>query len=205
MLGTLTAPFDNILIGHLLGPATVAPYAVAQKLTGLAFMIPTVILTPLWPAYSEALSRGDVEWVRWTFRKAIVFSALTSGGIAAALILFGRQLVLLWVGRAIAVPLPVMVPLAILMVVNTIGDAGGSLLYSANGAKYVLRSAAAWSILGIVMKLWATSRYGVVGLAWAAALACLIFFAVPNVLFARRVVSRMCRRVACTTPVPELA
>lgn len=205
MLGTLTAPFDNILIGHVLGPATVAQYAVVQKLIGLAFMVPMIILTPLWPAYGEALSRGDLEWVRLTFRRAIVFSALISSGIAAGLIVFGRQLVLLWVGRAITAPLSIMVPLALLMVVNTIGDAGGSLLYSANAAHYVLGSAAAWSIMGVAIKIWSTGRFGLAGLAWSAAVTCLLFFALPNALFARRVVSLACRRAPSTVATPELA
>jgi O-antigen/teichoic acid export membrane protein len=203
MVGTLLAPFDNILIGHLLGPVTVAQYAVLQKLASLAYMVPIVILTPLWPAYSEALSRGDVDWVRATFRRTIMFSALTSGAVAAGLIAFGRQLVVLWVGRAIVVPLSIMVPLAALMVVNTVADAAGILLYSANGARYVLASAAAWGILGAAMKIWSTGRFGVPGLAWAAALACLLFFALPNMVFAKRVMSLVCTRAAAAAPIPE--
>ena len=206
MLATLLAPFDNVLIGHVLGPATVAQYSVVWKLANLAYMVPAVIVLPLWPAYSEALSRGDVEWVRLTFRKAIVFSALTSGGIAAGLIAFGRQLVLLWVGRAITVPLSIMVPLALLFVLNTIADTGGSLLYSAHAARYVMRSLAAYSIVAVAMKVWLLGRFGVPGLAWAGTLTCLLLYALPVVLLARRVVSRACRRgTLATAPVPEPA
>ena len=203
MFTTLLAPFDNILIGHVLGPATVAQYSVVQKLATLAYMIPVVIAQPLWPAYGEALSKGDVDWVRSTFRKAVVFSALASSGIAAGLIVFGRQLVLLWVGRAIMVPLSTLVPLVILMVMTAIADAGACLLYSANAARYALGSIAAYSIVGLAAKVWLLGRFGVPGLAWAAALTCLLFYAVPNVLLARRVVSLVCRRVSATAPIPE--
>ncbi len=205
ILATLMVPFDNILIGHLLGPATVAQYAVVQKLTTLAYMVPIVMLTPLWPAYREALSRGDVDWVRSTFHKTIVFSALTSGAVAACLIAFGRQLVYLWVGRAITVPLSIVVPLALLMVVNTVADAAEFLLFSSNGASYVLGSCIVWGIMGVPMRVWATRRYGVPGLAWAAALACLLFLTLPVVLSARSAVSRICGRVPAAAPVPEPA
>ena len=94
------------------------------------------------PLQRQMRSQRDGQRIR----KAIVFAALASSGIAAGLIAFGRQLVLLWVGRAIVVPLSIMVPLALLMVVQTIGSAGETLLYSANAARYVLRSIAAWSI-----------------------------------------------------------
>src|ERR1035441_4513942 len=205
ILAILFTPFDNILIGHVLGPATVAQYSVVWKLAVLECMVPLLIVQPLWPAFGEALSRGDADWVRRTFRKAIVFSALISSVIAAGLIAFGRQLVFLWVGRAILVPLPIMVPLALLMVVQTIGNAGQTLLYSANAARYVLMSIAAWSIVGAAMKVWSLGRFGVPGLAWAAALTCLICYTLPNLLFGRRVVLLVCRRVPSTEPVPEPA
>jgi O-antigen/teichoic acid export membrane protein len=199
----LLLPFDNILIGHLLGPPTVAQYAVVQKLIGLAYMAPTVILTPLWPAYGEALSRGDVDWVRLTFRKALFFSALTSSIIAVGLIAFGKQLVLLWVGRTIVVPLSIMVPLAVLMVVATIGDATATLLFSANATRYGFLSVSAYTIIGVAAKIWSTPRFGVPGLAWSAALTCCLLYVIPNLLYARRAVLLASRRAFTTMPIPE--
>jgi O-antigen/teichoic acid export membrane protein len=203
MLATLLTPFDNILIGHVLGPATVAQYSVVWKLIYLASMVPIVFVQPLWPAYSEALARGDNEWVRLTFQKTITFSALASIGIAAVLIAVGRQLVFLWVGRTIAVPMSIMVPLAILMVVQTTGYTGECLLYSANATRYVLRSLAVWTIAAAAMKIGLIGRFGVPGLAWAAALTCLIFYTLPNVWFAKRVVSLVCRSAPASNPIPE--
>jgi hypothetical protein len=101
------------------------------------------------------------------------------------------------------VPLSTLVPLVILMVMTAIADAGACLLYSANAARYALGSIAAYSIVGLAAKVWLLGRFGVPGLAWAAALTCLLFYAVPNVLLARRVVSLVCRRVSATAPIPE--
>ena len=75
---------NSIIIAAMIGPSAVADYAVVAKL----FLIPTVLvglaLGPLWPAYREALSRGDVGWVRRTFRRSIRLSlsvaGLVSGG-----------------------------------------------------------------------------------------------------------------------------
>jgi len=203
MFAILLAPFDNILIGRVLGPAAVAQYSVLWKLANLAFMVPVIVVQPLWPAYCEALARGDLDWVRLTFRKAIVFSAMTSSIIAAGLIAFGGQLILLWVGRAITVPPSVMVPLALQMVLWAIGSAAEFVLYSANAARYALRSVAAWTITGITMKAWWLGHFGVPGLAWASALTCLIFYAVPNVLRARRAVTLVCRRDPAAAAVAE--
>jgi O-antigen/teichoic acid export membrane protein len=43
-----------------------------------------VLLSPLWPAYTEAAARGDRSWIMTTFRRSLVISlamAMTVGGI----------------------------------------------------------------------------------------------------------------------------
>src|SRR5208282_70762 len=58
---------DNIVIAQVLGAAAVALYAVPQKLFSSVSTIVSMAINPLWPAYGEALARGDVAWVRRTF------------------------------------------------------------------------------------------------------------------------------------------
>ena len=65
--GTLAYSSDNIVIAQVLGAAAVAAYAVPQKLFGFVSMVVSMAIGPLWPAYGEALARGDVAWVRRVF------------------------------------------------------------------------------------------------------------------------------------------
>ena len=89
---------NSIILAALLGPSAVAEYAVVAKL----FMIPTVMvgfaLGPLWPAYREALSRGDTQWVRRTFRRSLRVSLAVGGVVSAVLVALGLPLIAAWVG-----------------------------------------------------------------------------------------------------------
>jgi len=39
----------------------------------------SMLMTPLWPAYSEAFARGDFSWLRSTFRKSLMVNAAIAG------------------------------------------------------------------------------------------------------------------------------
>ena len=95
---------NSIIIAAMIGPSAVADYAVVSKL----FMIPTLLvgfaLGPLWPAYREALSRGDVQWVRRTFRRSIRLSLAVAGPVSAALVVLGLPVIAVWVGTSSVQP-----------------------------------------------------------------------------------------------------
>ncbi len=95
---------NSIIIAAMLGPSAVADYAVVSKL----FLIPAVLvslaLAPLWPAYREALSRGDVAWVRRTFGRSIRLSLSVAGLVSAVLVVFGIPIIAIWVGTSSVQP-----------------------------------------------------------------------------------------------------
>ena len=59
---------DNFVTAQVLGPAAVAHYAIPSRLALAGVTLLTVFLSPLWPAYAEALARGDREWTLKTLR-----------------------------------------------------------------------------------------------------------------------------------------
>jgi O-antigen/teichoic acid export membrane protein len=75
----------------------VSKYTLMYKLlTGL--LITQIFTSALWPAYSEAIERGDIYWARKTFLRSMkIFSVL---GFMTALVMgFGSQWILsVWVG-----------------------------------------------------------------------------------------------------------
>jgi len=58
---------DNIVIAQIIGAAAVAVYAIPQKMFSFIEVVASMAVSPLWPAYGEALARGDVRWIRNTF------------------------------------------------------------------------------------------------------------------------------------------
>jgi O-antigen/teichoic acid export membrane protein len=80
---------DNLLISSILGPEQVARYGVQVRVFGLVGTVTSMILTPLWPAYADAIAHGDHAWIRTTLRRSLIWAVAVSAplafGAAAAL------------------------------------------------------------------------------------------------------------------------
>src|SRR5213078_2500849 len=76
---------DSVVADQVLGPEAAARYSVAQRLFFLPPVIIALATTPLWPAYSEALARGDRKWVRTIFMRSVIGSVLIAALVGAVL------------------------------------------------------------------------------------------------------------------------
>lgn len=96
----------NFFITQSCGPAAVTTYNIAYKFFNLLVIAYTIILAPMWNAYTDAYVKGDMQWIKATFNKALKFWGLSvCGGLGMLLIcnLFYK----LWVGNMVNVPLSV--------------------------------------------------------------------------------------------------
>src|SRR5690606_1488661 len=94
---------DKILISQLLGPAEVTPYEVLFKLFGLFTVLHSLLLAPLWPAYSDAYTKGDMPWIQVQLRKQVLL--VLPFFLAAAFVAWqGPLIVKLWMGNVLQIP-----------------------------------------------------------------------------------------------------
>lgn len=61
----------NIIISRELGPEAVAEYNITNKYFNIVYMTMTIILTPLWSAFTDAYAKEDYVWMRSIFNKLI--------------------------------------------------------------------------------------------------------------------------------------
>ena len=101
---------DNLIIAHYLGAAAVTPYSVTWRLFTYTMLFQILASPSFWPAYAEALSRGDRAWVRRSFRLNFRITIASTAALALPLVLFGRWLIDKWAGKA-AVPSSALLPL----------------------------------------------------------------------------------------------
>lgn len=96
----------NIFITQYCGPESVTTYNIAYKFFNLEIIGYTIILAPMWNAYTDAYVKGDMLWVEKTFRRALSFWALSV--VAGMLMLLCcRFFYELWVGDKVDVPMSV--------------------------------------------------------------------------------------------------
>jgi O-antigen/teichoic acid export membrane protein len=188
---------NSVIIAALIGPAAVADYAVVSRL----FMIPTLLvglaLGPLWPAYREALSRGDHEWVRRTFDRSIQLSLVVAGTASAALVVLGLPLIALWVGPTSVQPaFGLLLAVGIWTTLMAVGNAAAMLLNGAQVMKFQVVSAVLMATANVVLSIALTSSIGVAGVVWGSILAYATFSLAPLAFYMPRLFARIGHPVA---------
>ncbi len=99
---------SNVLISHFLGPESVTTYNIAYKYFYLLMIGYTVVIAPMWNAYTDAQVKGDWTWIRQTFKKALLmWGATVVAGVV--MLVFCDVFYHLWVGDAVSVPFTVSV------------------------------------------------------------------------------------------------
>lgn len=58
----------NFLIIQLYGPDHVTPYNISYRLFSSTMIIFTIIITPFWSAYTEAMAKNDYIWIKNSFK-----------------------------------------------------------------------------------------------------------------------------------------
>ena len=108
----------NILISHLSGPSSVAQYNIAYKILNVVIMVYQIILTPLWPAFTDAYAKQDYEWMNRTYRKMVQVYILLAAGLCTLTIL-SQPIYQLWVGNNIEIPFVLTTSIAVYTLVHS--------------------------------------------------------------------------------------
>lgn len=93
----------NILISNVSSPLDVASYNLAYRYLNTAMMIYTLATAPLWPAYTDAYTRGDFKWMVAMKNKMLKFWAVSSLG-CICLVIISKFVYHLWIGDSVNVP-----------------------------------------------------------------------------------------------------
>jgi O-antigen/teichoic acid export membrane protein len=166
---------NTLIIAQLLGAEAVPAYAVPERMFGIIGMILGFVLSPLWPAYGDAVARGDIAWTRKVLRRSLVLGGGIAAGLSGLMVLAAPQLLHWWVGDAITVPFMVILGFGIWKVIETVANAVAMFLNGVNvlGVQVVL--ALVGVVVSFIMKVWWVKLYGVSGLIFAMNATYLVF------------------------------
>lgn len=107
----------NILISHIAGPESVTQYNISYKLLNVAVMIYTIILNPLWPAFTDAYTKKDYSWMNNMYTKMQKLFMLLCIMIGI-IVLFSPLIIKLWVGEKVSVPFILTLSIAIYTLIH---------------------------------------------------------------------------------------
>jgi O-antigen/teichoic acid export membrane protein len=177
---------DAIVVANHLGSAAAATVVLASRLFTFAPMVLGTVLLPLWPAYGEAIARGDLPWVRRTIRRSLLSSLAISGTAACLLVVLAPPLLRVWAPTVAAPSTSLVLALATWSVVAAISLAVAMYLNGAHLIRFQLVVSSIMAVTNIVASVLLVRRVGIAGPVWASvATQCLIVL-VPAFLVLRR-------------------
>ena len=94
---------SNLFITQYAGPKDVTTYNIAYKFFNLLAIGYTVVISPMWNAYTDAYVKGDMAWIQKTFKRSLNmwgWTVLVGFIMLASCSLFYR----LWIGQTIQIP-----------------------------------------------------------------------------------------------------
>ena len=108
----------NILISNVSGANEVTSYNIAYKYLGIAMMVYTIILSPLWPAFTDAYTKKEFQWMRNIYKKMSYFFLASAIGVVC-MVLLSPFVYQMWIGEKANVPYGMTVAVAIYMIVHS--------------------------------------------------------------------------------------
>ena len=177
---------DNLVIARFLGASQVPQYAVPMRLFMLISSLLGFVLTPLWPAYGEAIARRDVTWVRKTFKRSLFLSFGASFLPSLFLMIFGGKVIQMWVGPEIHPDFILLVGLGFWTVLLSLASPISMLLNGANVIGFQTVCASFMAIGNLAFSIFLVQRIGVSGPVYGSLASWLIFSFVPLAFYIPR-------------------
>jgi len=179
---------DTVILAQIIGPEAVAVFTVAYQIFLFVPALIRVMLTPLWPAYGEATSRGDRQWAERTFNYSIRASLLVTGLVAVFLALFGSQLIAIWAGPAVVPPTILLIALGFnSIILNGWGDPVAMFLNGTGKVVFEVSWAIPMAIANVGLSIFLTRNFGISGVAWGTSISYFLLMVIPTTIYLRRV------------------
>ncbi|WP_294265004.1 oligosaccharide flippase family protein [uncultured Sphingomonas sp.] len=176
---------DNLVIARMLGAGHVAQYGVPDRLFALASMIVGFAVTPLWPAFGEALSRGDRAWARRTLVRATIVSASVAGAMGVFLVVAGPLLLHWWVGPSIQPPFFLLLGFAVWRTVEASVGASSMFLNGMRAVGFQVVTAILTAAGAITLKIFLLPQFGIQVIPWVTICVYLLCTGLPMFFFLR--------------------
>jgi len=183
----------NVFIAHFCGPASVTTYNIAYKYFNILAIAYTVILAPMWNAYTDAYVKGDMTWIRSNFSKAQkLWAASVCGG--TLMLLCSNFFYHLWVGESVDVPFSVSVCTLLYICFSNLNNCVTYLLNGLNKIRVQIITSVIATLLFLVLVYAVGDVFGIEGIVVSMAI-CYMAMALVHLYQCRLIISGRARGV----------
>lgn len=184
--GALSFQTDALVAASVLGASAGGIYSVATRLFGLVTSCVYPSLLQLWPAFTEAMVRGDTVWVRTRFWWSSALAFTASGGAGVVVVIVGPPFVQDWLTAGLVPSRELLVAMSIWTALS-LGAA--PLMFTLNAFGKVREHAlmsTSMAAANIPLSLLLTRRMGIAGPVYGSLVSTLVFAWLPAAVVVRR-------------------
>ena len=174
---------DVLVAANVLGPDAAATYSVTFNLFMLAPSLMGLGLTVIWPAYTEAIARGDSSWVRQTLRRTIAWSLAGVTVVSLGLVLVSGYAIGLLTQGQIEPPIGLVIGMAIWAILRSLFNCIAILMNAATVVRFQVTIAVLMSIGSIGASYTLARIIGIEGIIWGTVVAYVLLAAIPTLLY----------------------
>ena len=194
---------DTVVIAQVLGPEAVPQYAIPVRVFLLVPLLAGFVVTPLWPAYSESISRGDIGWVRKALRRSLAFSVIVAVVATVPLVAFGRSLVHVWVGGRVTPSTALLIALGLWTVLEIVSLPLTVFLKGAGILRFQAVSGLVMAAVNLPLSIVLARSVGIAGVVYATVISIAVCEAVPLIVRVLRALSAFERASPQTSSLPQ--
>lgn len=153
----------NIFISHYCGPENVTIYNVSFKLFNVLIIVYTILISPLWNAYTDAAVKKDYSWIGRSFNKSLSLWALSVLGGMVMLALSGFFFKV-WLGNSVEIPFVVSACVCAYVCMFNFNNCVTYLLNGLNKIRVQIITSLIATALYVVCVYIIKGRYGIIGI-----------------------------------------
>lgn len=178
LCGLMAYNSDVIIISYFLSANAVAEYSVTMRLFAIPSLLLGLMLTGMWPAFSDALALKDYTWIRRIFWKSLKLSlllALIVSGILAAL---AEWIVSIWTKGVIVPGVELIIAMALWAVLTAFGGNISTLLNGVGRMRYQVWMTLLFSLVNVVLSIVLVRLVGISGPLWGSIISLSIYYGI---------------------------
>jgi len=167
---------DKILITQLFGPEYVANYDIVFKLFSIISIVHSLIMAPLWSAYTDAYYRKDIIWIRQTLKYQIKIYPLIVLSVIF-LIFTSQSIISLWIGGNVIVDYSLIISMAFFILISTWNNIFAYFVNAINQLDVQIKTSVAAIFLNIPLSMFLVKvlHIGVYGVVLATSISLFLF------------------------------
>ena len=185
---------DVVVAAAVVGPEAAAVYSVAARVFLFVPSLIAIVQAHVWPAYGEALNRGDVHWVTRWLRRSIIGALVASASASAILFVASPWIFRILTADTLTMPTALLLGFAVWAVVSSAFNAVGILLNAASVIGFQVAVALAMGATSIGLSIVFANVFGVSGVIWGTVVAYVLVTGIPISLYLPRFLPMLATR-----------